>query len=226
MRSKEVAPSRDTREKALRKSRCGHPITVLDLDGKCQRCRGHELALYPKTEAVKARDLRWVEKSHKQDWDSEQLRSDYFWYCQYCGYELGPGYQGPPDESGCCAACARTIAAAGGVEALHRKKLERKLLTVLDGAALFAFYFPCVIAAACIAIFIIGTSAIAGWKELQSTWNRSYGWSGDYQAMIIIIVVAVAGAWCRIRRKALDAKTLPNKDKEIARIRRRVRDTR
>src|SRR5262245_43884939 len=44
---------------------CGQPLTDEDLDGKCLRCRGNKLTLYPKTPAVRAKDAHFIDYCRK-----------------------------------------------------------------------------------------------------------------------------------------------------------------
>lgn len=191
---------------------CGHPLTPDDLDGQCTGCRGNELVLYPKTPAVSAKDMRFIEycrKANREYEPSPEHLSDYFWRCQDCARRLGPGYQGDPDEQGYCGACVASkkiwakregdaIEAAGGLRAWKRKRIINKLLTAVDYAALcIAMIVGVGLGVPCLFIMLQGAVRALG-EEL-----RTLG-PFDSTGAVVLIVILASFAWCALRWKAIN----------------------
>ena len=206
------AKERSIEQQSKRVCDCGQFLTAYDFDGKCLRCRGNKLTLYPKTSAVRAEAAHFNEYCRKKNRDYEpsaETLSDYFWRCQQCAERLGAGYRGEPDERGVCDACvcseqvwakrkAETIEAAGGIKAWQRKKLVNKLLTPVDFIAMFGgFLF-----AGCIALVALARAVTGVWREITSMWSNS-----DDRVLLIIAIASTL--WCAVRWKALNSKPPP-----------------
>lgn len=188
---------------------CKRPLTADDLDGKCIVCRGSRLTLYPKTSAIRADDAHFNEYCRKKDRDYEpspETLSDYFWCCQGCHKQLGPGHQGDPDQRGFCSVCitserfytrrkAEAIQRAGGIRAWQRKRLLNKFLLPVDYTAIVISF----LAFTCILLSAVSGALYSIWKGLRDMWSHA-------DDRVLICIVAAAAAWCALRWKRINSK--------------------